>query len=107
MAYSHNVNETLFIVDGSPRLYALPPGVVVDDPSEGIPVDVYDLIAPLFEGASSEFWKELVQAFWDRGLIRKEDFLAPDGHKKIRQALNQVYKHDVLSILAALREDDR
>lgn len=105
MAYSSSVNETLFIVDDVPRMYAFPPGVVVDDPSEGIPVDVYDEIAPLFEGASPKFWKDLVQAFWDRGLIRKEDFLSPDGHKKIRQALNQVYKHDVLSILAALSEE--
>ncbi len=106
MAYSVDVQETIVILDDLPRVFAYPAGVVVEDPTEGIPVDVYDLLAPLFEGASPKFWKELVKAFWDRDLIRKQDFLAPDGHKKIRQALNQVYKHDVLSIQAALREEE-
>ena len=104
MELSPKYTKRKIVVEGIPRLVGLPLDSDDLDVSEGIPLDAYNQLEPLFEGASTEFWKTLINAFWERDLITPLDFLNPSAHKKIRQALNTALKHDTLSILAVLRE---
>jgi hypothetical protein len=71
---------------------------------EAIFLDAYEPILILFEHASEEFRKTLINALWEKGLIRQEDFFLPNAHKLLKQALNAALKHDVLSILQSLKE---
>ena len=99
-----NTIEQRIDVKTIPRLVAFPKDIDYFDPDEGIVLDVYDIIKPLFEGASDDFWHTLTTSFWEMGLIKKPDFLLPSAHKKIKRALNLAIRKDVLSILAKLQE---
>lgn len=96
--------EIEVILNGSKRLVAWPyedQEVLAD---EAIKLDVYDILEPLFEHCSEEFWITFTNALWDRGLIRQTDFQVPAAQKRIKQALTAAIRNDVLSILSVLQE---
>lgn len=99
---NHNTEEVMF--EGIHRLIIKPLDDMFVSPEEAIKLDVYDLIYPLFEHASPEFWATFVLELWNRGLKERADFILPSAHKKIKQALNIAIRNDVLSILAILKE---
>lgn len=96
--------ELQIVDEGIPRLITWPDDGTEVVPAEAIRIDVYDRLHPLFADAGKEYWQTFVQALWDRGLIRAQDFRQPLAHKKIRQALNAALKRDVLSIVQILQE---
>lgn len=65
--------------------------VIVDKPntkaSEGIPIDVFDILDNTFNESPLSFRIKLYKGLWDRGLIEKKDFLKSTAAKDFRSAI--------------------
>lgn len=56
-------------------------------PSEGVPIDVFDILEDTFKDSPLSFRQKLYQGLWDRNLIEKKDFQKSTAPKDFRSAL--------------------
>lgn len=82
--------------------------VVVDKantrPSEGIPIDVFDVLDEMFEDCPLSFRKILYNGLWARGLIEKEDFSKRTALNDLRSALQASIARDASDIILKIKE---
>lgn len=70
-----------------------------DDPSEGIPIDVYNDLSELLGDSSENFKTKFFSLLWEVGLIEPKDFLHKAAHEKLRQVLQMAMKRDASDII--------
>jgi len=70
-----------------------------DDPSEGIPLDVFLDLDELYSDVPETFRVALYNRLWDMGLIEATDFLAANAANRVKTALQLTLKSAATDIV--------
>lgn len=63
-------------------------------PSEGVPLDVFDLLDEIYEASPVQFRKALYKSLWDRGLIERKDYQRRTASQDFRSAFQAAVARD-------------
>lgn len=85
---------------GIPRLVLIPDNE--SDVSLGIPISLS--LDSLYGHMPLDFQRALVTALHDQGLVKAQDYFAPDAYTKFRAALLSVIRHDFFSVQSLAKE---
>lgn len=86
--------------NGLNRRYLLPDGADIINIEEGIPIDFYNEIMDIYQGAPKDFTISLCKGLWNQGLVERDDFLKPDASTRFRRAMLSTIKHDAFRIIS-------
>lgn len=74
-------------------------------PSEGVPLDVFDILDEIYGECPLSFRKALYKSLWDRGLIERKDYKRRNASNDFRSAFQASIARDAASTITKILED--